>query len=268
MAAARRPLDGGRGFVAALLIAAIATTALPGGAHALPNWVRKFFPSGDPGAPPALVTARYTSDIGVSFVLDRSGARPLLKFEDSGEVWVLFPIRAPRGDILYTDDIGELFLRAPKLGGMTVFTASRPEGSAVSVLGPCPPLRLASFGVYHYGQKILQASIRATRATQHSVDFYTGRAPRAGPEGGPPPTSANDGLVVDAAAVAADAIILLAARTGGKGASASLNTVSMAFGARPDVAFRDGVIRITLVPSEGYAGRPSSRRILRAMGVR
>src|SRR5688500_18964728 len=70
--------------------------------------------------------ARDVSQEGDAFVLDRSQPRPLLKFDDSPEVWALRPHPAPRGDVIYKNDLGEPVLRATRLGGLTLFTPSRP----------------------------------------------------------------------------------------------------------------------------------------------
>jgi hypothetical protein len=47
------------------------------------------------GALPA--PGRYVSDTGEAFILDRSGNRPLLRFDRREETWVLRPSPAPRG---------------------------------------------------------------------------------------------------------------------------------------------------------------------------
>ena len=60
--------------------------------------------------------ARFVSQEGETFVLDRSQARPLMKFDDSPEVWVLRPQVAPRGDVIYMNDLDEPVLRATRLG--------------------------------------------------------------------------------------------------------------------------------------------------------
>ena len=68
------------------------------------------------------------------FVFDMSvQGRPLIKFDDSGEVWALTPTAGPRGDTIYKNDMGEPMLRSTRLGGLTVFTQDRPMG-----LAACP----------------------------------------------------------------------------------------------------------------------------------
>ena len=129
---------GGLGLVAAALAAgglvsgpsaALAqATTLPRGALFAPP----AGPSGPAAGPPV---ARYVSETGVRFTFDRSQGVPLVKFDRSPEVWVLRPQPAPRGDVLYLNDLGEPILRASRTGGLTVFTTDRPEGLAVALSG-------------------------------------------------------------------------------------------------------------------------------------
>ena len=88
-----------------------------------------------PTGPPA---ARYQTDEGAVFVLDRSTPRTLLKFENDPEIWVLDRANGPRGDVIYRNDLGEEMLRATRLGGVTVFTMRRPEGSPAAFDGATP----------------------------------------------------------------------------------------------------------------------------------
>jgi hypothetical protein len=257
MAAASRAFSGGTIIATALVAASLAGCASPAGAT--PAWVKKalnFGRSGDGqiAAPP---TARYQSDEGRTFILDRSGRRPLFKFDDSPEVWVLSPSRGPRGDIIYANDLGEPFLRATKLGGMTVFTASSPEGSAVSLVGSCNPLRLTPLGPVRLYQRLYFASVRSSRAAQHLVGF---EAPDADVN--------SDGLIAEAAGIAVEAMVSLAARPGGMALLARINKIAFVPGAQPGISFHGGVVTITITPPEGIAGRPSSERILRVMEAR
>ncbi|HEY9235610.1 MAG TPA: DUF4908 domain-containing protein, partial [Phenylobacterium sp.] len=88
-------------------------------------------------APPV---ARYVTDDGRGFVLDRSTSRPLLKFDAAYEIYALQAQAAPRGDIIYKNDLGQPVLRATRLGGVILFTSSRPGGSAAALSGQASPL--------------------------------------------------------------------------------------------------------------------------------
>jgi hypothetical protein len=246
----------GRTVIAAALVAAILAGFVGPAADATPGWVKKALTLGRSGdsriAAPA--TARYVSDDGRSFVLDRSGKRPLFKFDDSAEVWVLSPSRGPRGDIIYSNDLGEPFLRATKLGGMTVFTVSSPEGSAVSLVGPCGPLRLSPLGPVKLYQRLYFASVRSSRAAQHLVGFYA-----------PDADINSDGLIAEAAGLAVEALVTLSARPGGRALLARIDKVAFVAGAKPGINFHGNVVTVTIVPAEAMAGRPSSQWILRVL---
>lgn len=255
MVSAPRALGGDKVIAAALVAASLAGFGRP--AVAAPGWVQKALAIGRSGdrqiAAPA--TARYLSDEGGGFILDRSGRAALLKFDDSPEVWVLSPSRGPRGDMIYVNDLGEPFLRATKLGGMTVFTTRRPEGSAVALVGPSGPLRLSPLGPVALYQRLYQASVRSTRAAQHLVGFDA-----------PDADMNSDGLIADAAGLAVEAMVTLSGRAGGKALLARIGKVALIPGPRPGVGVHAGVVTITVAPAQGIAGRPSSERILRALG--
>jgi hypothetical protein len=207
------------------------------------------------GSPPPTV-ARYIIDEGGEFVLDREARRALVKFSDSPEVWALLPFHGPRGDIIYKNDVNKPMLRATKLGGMTVFTSRRPEGAAAALAGSGAPLRLPILGPILLYQRLYQASVRSSRAAQHFIEFD---APDADPN--------SDGLIADAALVVVEAMINLAARPGGHAVLARLGSVAIQPGNHPTVALRGRVVAITVDPALGVAGRPSSERILLALGA-
>ena len=89
-----------------------------------------------------------------------------MKFDDSPEIWALRPHPAPRGDVIYKNDLGEPMLRATRLGGLTLFTADRPGGSPAALTGAGGALRLAPLSPQALLEKLAQASARATRAAR------------------------------------------------------------------------------------------------------
>ena len=125
-------LDEGRIFAGAAAAAMLLAVC---GAHAAaPTWLRRAFTLHGPSKADRRV-ARYHIDAGGAFILDQSAPRPLLKFDDSPEVWVLTASRGPRGDMIYTSDLGRPLLRTTRMGGVTVFTQERPDGSAAAPVG-------------------------------------------------------------------------------------------------------------------------------------
>jgi hypothetical protein len=197
------------------------------------------------------LTARYQMDEGGAFVFDRSTVKPLLKFDDDPEIWALQPAPGPRGDVIYRNDVGEPMVRATRLGGMTVFTPKRPDGSAAAFDGASPPLHVPSLSPQALFRAFYQASLRTSRAAGHQIGFETREDADAG-------TSA---YLADAATVASEALVDIAALPGGKASLGHVNDVVVAQGPKPGAMLQKGVLTVTIVTSQGVFGRPSSRRI-------
>ena len=198
-------------------------------------------------APPV---ARYVSEDGDVFVLDRSQAKPLLKFENSVEVWALQPQPAPRGDTIYKNDLGEPVLRATRLGGVTVFTGHRPEGEAAALAGAGPPRRLLVLGPQALLEKLAQASLHASHALHHGVLFDAEATP------------ASSALIADAALITSLAVARSADKPEAQGFLSKLRRVFLIEGRKPAAQFAQGTLKITVAPDQGIAGRPSSDRIM------
>jgi hypothetical protein len=201
-------------------------------------------------APPV---ARYVSETGDGFILDRAAPQPLLKFDNSSEVWVLSAQAAPRGDTIYKNELGELVLRASKLGGMTLFTAERPGGDAAALTGRAasiqPPAMLSVNVLF---QRLVQANARASRAAQHRIAFET-------VDDATPATSV---LVADTATVTAEAFEKMA-RDGDRSLLNRVVRVLLAKGHKPGATLKGGDLTVTYAPNKGLAGRPSSARIIK-----
>jgi len=240
-----------------MVIALALAAATPAGAVG-PSWLRHVFESPTGARDKAPPVARYTIDAGGNFILDRTAApHPLLKFEDSPEVWALTVTRGPRGDLIYWNDLRQPFLRITKFGGVTVFTADRPQGAAAAVSGPGFPLRLASVGPVGLYQHLAVASARSGRAALHAVGYT---ALDADP--------VSDGLMADAAIVASEAMVNIAVRPHGRAFLRRIARVTIIRGATPAAVVREGVVVVTVAPAEGLFGRPSSLRIEQAITER
>jgi hypothetical protein len=205
----------------------------------------------------APTVARYVSETGSSFVVDRSANRMLLKFENSPEVWVLEPHAAPRGDTIYKNDLGEPVLRATRLGGLTVFTDKQPGGAAAALAGESSPLKLAVIGPAELIHRIRIAAARAGRAAQRQIDIEFAADSDSAP------------LIADAALVLSDAVIRIAQRADGRKILANFGKIRIESAKKPSVKIADNkVLEIKVTPSMGLAGRPSSERIAYAAGAR
>ncbi|MDR3509185.1 MAG: DUF4908 domain-containing protein [Caulobacteraceae bacterium] len=204
-----------------------------------------------PDAPPV---ARYHPEHGDDFILDRSTPTPLLRFEDSQEVWVLQPQPGPRGDTIYRNDIGQPVLRATKLGGLTLFTVDNPDGAAAALGGEAGTLRPAPFMSPNLlFQRMYQASARASRAAQRVIPFLA--IDDATPE--------TATLLADTATVTAEAITKVSHQANGKIMLTRVVKVMLARGRKPDATLNQGALTVIYAPEVGMLGRPSSERIVR-----
>ena len=205
-------------------------------------------------APPPV--ARYVSEAGAGFVFDRTTPQGLLKFEGSPEVWVLDPQAAPRGDVIYKNDLGEPMLRVTRLGGVTLFTEAQPGGAAVALSGESSPLRLSMISPGEPIRRIRLAAARASRAAQRQIDIEFAADNESAP------------LIADAALVLSDAVVRVAQRVDGKKLLGGFGKISIQPGKKPSVKVEKTVLEIRVTPSMGLAGRPSSERIAYAVGAR
>lgn len=199
-------------------------------------------------APPPV--ARYVSETGEGFILDRSTGKPLLKFESSYEVWALHPEVGPRGDINYKNDLGQLILRATKVGGFTLFTRKRPSGAAAEVMGVAPALRLKPVNPLALYQIMRLASSRASKASGKLIGFEADATPASSP------------LIADACIIASEAVIRLSRTAKGRDQLEKIGKVVIVEGPRPSVVLKNEVLLIVVSPGQGLAGRPSSERII------
>jgi hypothetical protein len=221
-----------------------------------------FGPNGQQDAAQAPIVARYADEAGdAAFVLDRSAPQPLLRFDDSPEIWVLTPQPAAHGDVIYKNDVGEAMLRATRFGGMTLFTEAHPGGAAAALVGEAPPLRpIAILTPNALLQRLAQASAHASRAAQRLVVFDA-----------PDVTPQTASLVADAATIAAEAIEALARDPKGRGTLAKVSKVMLIPGHKAQASLDQGVLRVVIVPQAGgllrevVVSRPSSRRIAVAL---
>lgn len=199
---------------------------------------------------------RYVGEGGQSFVFDRSGARPLLRFEQSTEIWVLRPIPAPRGDIIYRNDAGDQILRVTPDGGMTLYTASHPGGVPVSMSGAAEQLRPTPLSVTQLASFLIRQSYLASRAVGRIVEV---EAPDVGP--------GSEIATAEGVAIAVDAIVRMARSDSLRARVTQVRRILILPGAQPQVSFSNGTLRITIAPQLGVAGRPSSVRVVRAVAA-
>jgi hypothetical protein len=175
---------------------------------------------------------------------------PLLKLENSFEVWALVPQMGPRGDTIYKNDLGEVVLRATRLGGITIFTEDQPGGEAAALAGPGNPLKLAMMGPQALGERLLQASARASRAARRLIPFEAEATP------------ASSALIADAASVTSEAVVRMSKRSDARKLLDRIFKVRILEGRKAQAQLTQGVLDVTIAPPQGVAGRPSSDLIV------
>ena len=199
---------------------------------------------------PAPPVARYVSEAGEGFILDRSSERTLMRFENSPEIWVLQPTVGPRGDIIYKNDIGQVLLRATRVGGLILYTGKRAAGASAALAGTSSPIRLKAIGPVELYRVLLGASARTSRLAKHRISFDAEATP------------ASSTLIADAAVLSIMAMERIVQRPDGAAMTARIQRVVIVEGRKPEVILRAGTLLIAVTPSLGVAGRPSSERII------
>ena len=203
---------------------------------------------------------RFSSSGGPEFVLDQSGARPMLRFESSTEIWVLRPSAGVRGDVYYRNDVGEVMLRSTRIGGLTLYTASNPGGLPCALEGNAQPLRLPRLSTSALFNHVLRETVRAGQALP---DPPSGRA-RLEIIADDFPDDAAD-IVGDTATVSVDAIVRLGRTQSGRERLSGLRRLQIVVGSAPAVRLDGNRLVVTIAPRLGPAGRPSSARVMRAL---
>ena len=146
----------------------------------------------------------------------------------------------------------------PGWGGLTLFTSERPGGAPAAYAGDGPTIRpVAVGGTNALFQTLVQSSIRASRAAQHLIVFEA-------PDLSPKDTSATaSAILADAASVTAEAFTRLAGRgPTGRTVVARVARVQFQTGRDAEAKSSGTVVTITVSPEKGFAGRPSSARII------
>jgi hypothetical protein len=194
---------------------------------------------------------RFVSETGQAFVFDRSGPRPMLRFERSTEIWVLRATPAPRGDIIYRNDNGDQVLRVTPDGGMTLYTTASPRGAPAALAGEAEglsPLTLSPVQLWNF---IVRQSDRASRTLGRLVVVDVDIRP------------GSEAVAADALSTATDAITRMVRTPASQRQVSQLRRILVTDEGRAGASFERGLLRIVIDPNAGPAGRPSSARIVR-----
>jgi Domain of unknown function (DUF4908) len=197
-------------------------------------------------------SGRYASESGEGFIIDRSGSRPLLRFDRREETWVLRPTAAPRGDVIYRNDAGEQVLRVTQGGAITVFSSRSPGGSPATYTGAGMSLAPPALGPVRLFDLMARRSVMLSQALGRLVEINLD-----GDE--------SEALCVEALIVTTDAVARIARSPSARSSVNGLRSITINEGARSSVTYNGGRLVVTVDPRQGQAGRPSSTRVIRAL---
>ena len=202
-------------------------------------------------APQAVV---YSTEVrNLRFVLDRSQPRiVLLRFEGDPEIWALSSHWGPRGDEFLRNDVGEVIVRITNLGGVTIYGPMGTNGGLAANQGKARTLPAPTRSEGSLQATVERALAWFNRFSNHSI--------RVEAAGGLPPS-----LVYEALERAAQGMSRAPRGYFGR-PERRVKLVRVELSSeRPSVRWARGVLTIGVVPGAGYAGRPSSAAILRAL---
>jgi hypothetical protein len=184
-------------------------------------------------------TGRYVAESGEAFILDRSGQRPLLRFDR-------------RGDVIYRNDAGDQLLRVTPGGGMTVYTPRVPGGSPASFSGPGQSLTPPTLGPTQLFQLMARRSAMLSQTMGRLIEINVDTDGQA------------EGLAVEALILSTDAVLRIARSPTARSSLDRLRSITIVEGPRASVTYARGELRIVVAPVQGVAGRPSSARVIQA----
>ncbi|MDQ8027437.1 MAG: DUF4908 domain-containing protein [Brevundimonas sp.] len=210
-------------------------------------------PRSQPTARSLPPVSRFMSESGEAFTLDRSGQRPLLRFERRDETWVLRATAVPRGDVIYRNDEGQQILRISPGGGVTVYTTRAPGGSPASFTGAGERLALPSLGPAQLFQLMTRRSAMLSQTMGRLIEINVDTDEEA------------EGLTVEALILSTDAVLRIARSPTGRSSLSQLRRIVIAQGSSASASYSRGELRIVVAPVQGVAGRPSSARVIRAL---
>jgi hypothetical protein len=179
----------------------------------------------------------------------QGGNRGILKPEDSQEVMALRAEQAQRGDTYWKDDTGKTVLKQSEQGSVTSFIDSD-NGSPASFVAYGPTVGPPLGGSLAAKSKDVAAQL--TKLAGHEVTVFGALA-----------FANNEAWAVDAL----DNLLLGAQQANGPAGRVvtRLNSVRLELAKSASVSFKDGELVLNVNPADGYAGRPSSDAIAKAL---
>ena len=182
------------------------------------------------------------------FIFDRSAAMPLIRADGEDEILAVHQVRAAGGGEIWITDTGRMLLRQSNLGGWTYFPTDRPDGVIVEPVGQAQPLVAQPMdgddlerAATEMAQTLAQISRKEVLAELTALD----------PQG--------NAYMADAMRMVSRGADLAPRRH-----VRDLEVVRLGVGEAPRVSYDGQVLDVSITPSLGYGGRPSSALIRRS----
>jgi hypothetical protein len=205
-------------------------------------------------------TGSYSAGDQIRFSLDRYSSYYLLRFDGDPETYVLYVGHGSLGGQVLNYDSGETALKVAGWGSLTLYTDAQ--------LGGLPAERSGD-SIAPALTQISLAAMQNAAGDEAEHLSYTRRL-RVSFVADWPALAADPGLralAFDAMQNAARGIDRFAASAAARAAvTAKIDTVHILTNGKPTIDLKGKTLNVTFNPSQGYAGRASSRGIARALG--
>lgn len=202
----------------------------------------------------------YSAGDTVNFSLEPYGDKYLLRFAGSPESFVLAGDRVSLGGRVLKYDTGATALHISVWGGMTLYTEEAPAGLPATRTGDfvAPPRAPVSNG--ELTAALGDEAAHLFYVLQMRLRFSVDAAVLAGGED-------TRGLAFDTLTNAEAGIERMLANPAGRRAFARrIEAVKIVEGDRPSIALSGKTLLVSFAPSQGQAGRDSSRAVAQALG--
>ena len=236
----KRIISSHNGALGLSMAAATVTVSVPA-IHADPGNLRSNLVSllADQGEQKAPAAHYVDEESQRGFVFDRSGTFALFKFDDEDEVVALTAYRAPRGEEVFKNDLGQRFLKVSQRGNITLYGIDDSKGSPAGYHGAAERIEIPNqpedFGAELYA---LNQEVRVV--IEDELSAYANWA-------------------LDAAGLAAKGVTEVNRN--------KVDKISLVFSDAPYAEMDGNILKVGVAPHLGFGGRLSSQSIGQALEV-
>src|SRR5580658_8308516 len=202
----------------------------------------------------------YSAGDTVNFSLEPYGDKYLLRFASGPETFVLAGDRVALGGRVLKYDTGATALHISVWGGMTLYTEEAPAGLPATRTGDFTPPPRQAVSNADLNAALGDEAAHLFYVQQTHLRFAVDKAVLAGSDDA-------RGLAFDALTNAEAGIERMLANPAGRRAFTSrIEAVRIVEGDRPSIALSGRTLLVSFAPSQGEAGRDSSRAVTQALG--